>query len=366
MAPRDRTSEFHSTLSSIKSRTALPSGGQKRDEAKQRLISHDAAGGPSGTGAGASGSAGGSGKKSEFGRMAGGIAKDINSTTLKLQKLAQLARRKTLFDDRPIEISELTYIIRQDIASLNTQIAALQSYVRAQKAGGTGSNAKQVEEHNSNVVMLLQSRLANMGMGFKDVLELRTQNMKASKDRTEQFMHTANTASTVPPPSNNSLLFSQPGGPGTGFPPDRKGKFRASPANGNPNGDAGAGDFLALDIDGDRGESGTPRPQDGGFAQMQLVEQQDNYIQSRSTAIESIESTIAELGQIFSQLAGMVAEQRETVQRIDADTTDIAANVSGAQRELLKYYASVTSNRWLMLKIFGVLIIFFLVFILVS
>jgi syntaxin 5 len=52
---------------------------------------------------------------------------------------------------------------------------------------------------------------------------------------------------------------------------------------------------------------------------------QDTYIQSRSTAIESIESTIAELGQIFSQLAGMVAEQRETVQRIDADVTDISA-----------------------------------------
>jgi hypothetical protein len=54
----------------------------------------------------------------------------------------------------------------------------------------------------------------------------------------------------------------------------------------------------------------------------------------------------------------MVAEQRETVQRIDADVTDISANVSGAQRELLKYYASISSNRWLMLKIFGVLIIF--------
>jgi hypothetical protein len=85
---------------------------------------------------------------------------------------------------------------------------------------------------------------------------------------------------------------------------------------------------------------------------------QDNYIQSRSTAIESIESTIAELGQIFTQLATMVAEQRETVQRIDADTMDIASNVSGAQRELLKYYASISSNRWLMLKVFGVLIVF--------
>ena len=95
-----------------------------------------------------------------------------------------MAKRRTLFDDRPIEISELTYIIRQDIASLNNQIAALQSYVRAQKAGGgAGGKGKdkgkgqgqQVEEHNSNVVMLLQSRLASMGMGFKDVLELRTQ-----------------------------------------------------------------------------------------------------------------------------------------------------------------------------------------------
>lgn len=37
---------------------------------------------------------------------------------------------------------------------------------------------------------------------------------------------------------------------------------------------------------------------------------------------------------------------------------DIASNVSGAQRELLKYYASISSNRWLMLKVFGVLIVF--------
>ncbi|ORX35872.1 integral membrane protein sed5 [Kockovaella imperatae] len=343
MSPRDRTAEFHSTLSSIRSRTALPAVGKGKDEAKERLLSRPDKG------------KGKDAKPSEFGRMAGAIAKDINATTLKLQKLAQLAKRKTLFDDRPIEISELTYIIRQDIASLNTQIASLQSYVRSQKQGATKGAGGQVDEHNSNVVMLLQSRLANMGMGFKDVLELRTQNMKASKDRTEQFMHTASNA-TLPQPSN-SLLFNQTqGGPGSGF-SDRKGKARAVPSENEK-------DFLALDLDGDRGESGMVKGE--GYQQMQLVEQQDNYIQSRSTAIESIESTIAELGQIFSQLAGMVAEQRETVQRIDADTTDIAANVSGAQRELLKYYASISSNRWLMLKIFGVLIIFFLVFILVS
>jgi syntaxin 5 len=115
----------------------------------------------------------------------------------------------------------------------------------------------------------------------------------------------------------------------------------------------GGADYLALDMNGDGGENGlgmgTVQAGSGsGYQQSQLMEQQvrsrhanasccfrdsllhnpaqqDNYIQSRSTAIESIESTIAELGQIFQQLAHMVAEQRETVQRIDADTTDIAA-----------------------------------------
>jgi len=288
--------------------------------------------------------------------MASAIGKDISSTTIKLGKLAQLAKRKTLFDDRPVEISELTFIIKQDIANINKQIAALQSYVKQRNSQGSKSmEGKQIDEHNHNVVMLLQSKLANTSMTFKDVLEVRTQNMKESKDRTEQFMYSTASAANQAP--SNSLLYNpqrtDPMGDGSPSRFDSKGKGRA-PQN---------GDVLALDLDA--AEEGTGS-QNGAFMQMQLVEQQDSYIQSRSTAIESIESTIAELGQIFTQLANMVAEQRETVQRIDADTLDIASNVSGAQRELLKYYASISSNRWLMLKIFGVIIVFFLIFILVS
>jgi syntaxin 5 len=190
-------------------------------------------------------------------------------------------------------------------------------------------------------------------MTFKDVLEVRTQNMKESKDRTEQFMYSTASAANQTP--SNSLLYNSRGDPmGDGSPNrfDSKGKGRAQPNS----------DVLALDL----GSAEEGLGSQGAFMQMQMVEQQDSYIQSRSTAIESIEATIAELGQIFTQLANMVAEQRETVQRIDADTMDIASNVSGAQRELLKYYASISSNRWLMLKVFGVLIVFFLVFILVS
>jgi len=273
-----------------------------------------------------------------------------------------VAKRKTLFDDRPVEISELTFIIKQDIAHINKSIASLQAYVKSQNV--TASGSKQIEEHSNNVVMLLQSKLASTSMSFKDVLEVRTQNMKESKNRTEQFISTASAATQAP--ASNSLLFPnqrQANGDSSSSP--FRPASRASNSKGK--GRAADSDLLALDMgSAEEGTAGIDGQANGGLMQMQLVEQQDNYIQSRSTAIESIESTIAELGQIFTQLAQMVAEQRETVQRIDADTIDIANNVSGAQRELLKYYAGITSNRWLMLKVFGVLIVFFLVFILVS
>lgn len=46
-----------------------------------------------------------------------------------------------------------------------------------------------------------------------------------------------------------------------------------------------------------------------------VVPLQDSYIQSRADTMQNIESTIVELGSIFQQLAHMVKEQEETVQR---------------------------------------------------
>lgn len=47
----------------------------------------------------------------------------------------------------------------------------------------------------------------------------------------------------------------------------------------------------------------------------QVVPQQENYSQSRATALHNVESTIAELGSIFTHLASMVAQQGEVAIR---------------------------------------------------
>lgn len=233
-----------------------------------------------------------------------------------------MAKRKTLFDDRPVEINELTFIIKQDLASLNQQIEGLKPIIKAQNP-----KEDQQEKHNENVHILLQTRLTDVAANFKGVLEVRTKNVVASKSRTENFVSSVSQHAAPSISQSASPLYS-------------------TPARGSP---APSQDLLSLNPVGDQ-----------QLLMMEEAQPQNAFIQQRGEAIEAIERTINELGGIFGQLATMVSEQGEMVQRIDANTEDVVDNVQGAQRELLKYWSRVSGNRWLIAKMFGVLMVFFL------
>ena len=72
----------------------------------------------------------------EFMTIAKSIGRDIAATYAKLEKMSLLARRKTLFDDRPQEIQRLTVIIKDDMNALNKQIGRLQMIAKAQRNQG--------------------------------------------------------------------------------------------------------------------------------------------------------------------------------------------------------------------------------------
>lgn len=52
--------------------------------------------------------------------------------------------------------------------------------------------------------------------------------------------------------------------------------------------------------------------------------------------------------------------------RIDENVDDTLSNVENAQTQLLKYLNTISSNRWLVMKIFGILMIFATLFIFIS
>ncbi|KAG7464441.1 hypothetical protein MATL_G00165660 [Megalops atlanticus] len=245
-------------------------------------------------------------QRSDFTLMAKRIGKDLSNTFAKLEKLTILAKRKSLFDDKAVEIEELTYIIKQDINSLNKQIAQLQELVRSR----SGQNGRHEQTHSNTIVVSLQSKLASMSNDFKSVLEVRTENLKQQRSRREQFSQAP--AHTSPLHTNNfksSVLMQD--------------ESRRSAD-------------VSIDMDSRTSQ------------QLQLVDEQDSYIQSRADTMQNIESTIVELGSIFQQLAHMVKEQEETVQRIDANVEDTQLNVEAAHAEILKYFQSVSSHRWLL------------------
>ncbi|KAG5421740.1 sed5 [Candida metapsilosis] len=305
-------------------------------------------------------------KKSHFSQQASIIAKDISHVTELLSKLALLAKRKPIFDDKPIEIGELTYVIKQDIFKIETSIQNLQKYMKGESSITIDS---QTSQFSKNVLTLLNSKMKNVSGEFKNVLEIRQKNEIMNKNRQENFLSSvANTRSLN---SASPLNVERHASANNSLSNLNENPFLLGSNNSNNNNNNNNNKLSDADPE-------IMSPYDNGQflslpdqqqQQMLLMEEQNSgqqYLQSRNRAVESIESTINEVGNLFQQLATMVSEQGEQIQRIDANVEDINLNISGAQRELLKYYAHITSNRWLFLKIFGVLIIFFFLWVLVS
>ncbi|KAF9907342.1 cis-Golgi t-SNARE syntaxin [Lobosporangium transversale] len=377
----------------------------------------------------------------EFSKLASSIGHDIKETSEKLEKLKKLVKRKALFDDRPVEISELTYVIKQDLSRLNAQTMALQKHVRATAAKANRST-RQMDEHSTNLVIILQSRLANTSMGFKEALEIRSESMQASKKRQDQLLQSGQPHPGQSPPQGfagqqqnghqQSLQLPQTGilsslrnttkspiglVPTSASPPQAFSSYTNDHSNNIPQSGRTSPFMQPLpsnpnqlplssvssqsspyqqyqisgssDIDPYSGSSMHRRKgrtddyhgqsqhyyeddsESAGPASMLFQQQQhaphvEQYVQNRSTAIEAVESTLQELGGIFQQLAQMVAEQRDTIQRIEANTDDIELNINEAQNQLLRYYRNISSDRWLMIKLFLTIIFVFLVMSLLS
>jgi len=297
-------------------------------------------------------------------KIARSIGKDIANTYTKLEKLTLLAKRKTIFDDRPQEIQELTFIIKEDMNALNRQISQLQQIARSQVAEAAGKGKHQAT-HSGSVVVTLQSRLANMTSEFKNVLQVRTENLKESRTRQQQF--------SQDPMSTSMPVSAMSGHSSPGYPSSPRMGSGNGVSNGGMAGHGGGMSLLeqtAMEDDERVSKSGdsTAISMDGLMAgQSQAYARQDQvtekYLESRADTMQSIESTIVELGGIFQQLAHMIKEQEEVMVRIDSNVEDTAMNVEMGHTEILKYFRSVTSNRWLMAKIFGVLIFFFIFFV---
>ena len=144
-------------------------------------------------------------------------------------------------------------------------------------------------------MVLLQGKLADVGVNFKEVLEVRTKNLQASRSRTENFVSSVSAHSQPPlnPQQSASPLYNTPIKSGT-----------PQPGYQNSN-----HDILNLDPGSSSTLLQTGIQSEQQLLMMEEAQPQNTYINMRGEAIDMIERTINELGGVFGQLAAMVSEQ---------------------------------------------------------
>lgn len=85
----------------------------------------------------------------------------------------------------------------------------------------------------------------------------------------------------------------------------------------------------------------------------------------RYDIVRNVEQSINEISQMYVRLSEILAAQDYDVFRIDANTEDALTSIKEGHNQLLKYYDRIKGNKCLMLKIFLVIIVFSLIFILI-
>mmetsp|Transcript_7599 Transcript_7599/g.19223 ORF Transcript_7599/g.19223 Transcript_7599/m.19223 type:complete len:416 (-) Transcript_7599:120-1367(-) len=339
-----------------------------------------------------------------FQLTAGGISKDIAATSALLTELTTMVRNQSILtdDSETQRMNQLVVRIKSSIENLNARLDHAGNLISQQKRR-LGKNS-QVGQQASNLVDELKSEFAHAASGFKQVLQQRTDTMKETDTLQKQVYGRngpggdgddeddnpiPNMSMAPPPVYGNDMPQGGLGGGGSAgaatfptldltsgmmSPGESTGSLPRPHGLSSYGGGGGAGvttpyhsayNSFNGDDYGDRMPM-TPldiqRMEEESGMQMQLIPDQE-YLQNRAEAMSEVEANIVELGTIFNKLAGMVAEHRDMVQRVE-DNVDEANTTIGLSMEVLTdTLTSLRTNKKLALRLFGVLTVFIVMFI---
>jgi len=334
------------------------------------------------------------------------------NVTERMERLTMLVRQRSLYHDPIAEINKLTHSINQDLMRLGRDIEALAEFVAQQQQQYQQQSRKNAME----ILADLKSKLSNATKTFSDVLQTRKQNLLAQSSRRNEFESTSASTQVLPtlPPLPSLASLSQfsdrkpPGAaPGTGLPDTGAGLAAAASAAaiaaaGQMKSSAPAADDDD-DDDGLRGRSyarpkqslstqaklnseGTgwlrPAPQvpdvraaldeeeQSSAEQVQQLLQRrqqrdatDDYLRERNLAVQNMLQTINQIAGMHKTVNELVMLQEEMSVRIDANIQEVHANVEAGHNELVQYYDTISSNQWLLIKVFAIVIAFAIFFV---
>jgi syntaxin 5 len=306
MGGRDRTAEFIVTINSKRDKPQYIQQRQGANGSNKQHIPNRSAIDP---------------KYRELMRESQECSYKISDSVDKLKKFTDLAKKRTVFDDG--ELHSLIKEIRKDISEISSKL----KYLQSEWAPESRPKVPELKQkHTYHIATILDRKFKHVLKNFESTLKMKSESAKQQAARHEIY--------AGPVPSTSSAYQS----------------------NG----------LAMFDMGRQLPQASYDEPQ---YQQQQMQQHQQLVLDDRLVLTERadktqlIESTIIELGTVFQQLATIVQDQGETITRIDMNISETTANVEAAHDALLRYFTSINSNRWLILKVFGVLFFFFIIFV---
>lgn len=355
-----------------------------------------------------------------FHTSASEISRDITKTSTLLSELTQLVRTRTLFMDDSERVNFLVLQIKSNIENLNGRLEDAQTIITTQKRRlGEKSQAGQ---EASNIVGQLKEDFVKATTGFKQVLQQRSDWMKEQSERKRDvfggnkqadnlnFMTTKPKvygASTDNTTEENGLKF-QNRFDGNGHARGSKPKLayqdnmldltsglmmdvakeeqklqqhqqqqrhhqftgETSSSLGIRNRSPHSSIYDPMDNSFNNEPKTVLTPlemqrldEEAGNGQMMQLIPDQNYLRERADAMSTVETNIVELGTIFNKLAVMVNEHREVVQRLEDNVNDANRNINLSMDTLADTLASLRTDKALAGKVFGVIVVFIILFV---
>jgi len=317
------------------------------------------------------------------------LGKAIRSTQLTVLRLIHLVQRKGLFDDPAIEINDLTIKIKKDLQALDNSLQSLTTQLNSLSFSSlpfitstTTSSSSQAQYILQTILDTLRGHILVITRMFQEALRIRSENMKEQANRRKQFASsrwTPNITSNIEesPLFANTMTTTTTN---TALPNSYNVSNPTNTSTDQYSSTSTATTATTNTTNGLRKRSTltTTNPQPSSLPSlasssipsristtnnqysMQLATLHDARI--RENDMKSIESTIVELGTMFTHMATVVAEQGDTINRIDADMDVISSNVEKGKNELTQFYQRISNQRQFIIKLFLLLCFIIILF----
>lgn len=256
------------------------------------------------------------------------------------------------------------------------------------------STSQQQAQHLERVLQTLELQLRKAGMDFKAILEKRAKSVAAKRERRQQLFGTSrwdeyrnnnnNSTPVQPPPTiHPSPQQSRPAvtrpPPPEGVPfalaatvpqPTTTTTRRRPPLLPSSTHHQQQPPLFHYASSTSFESDHHQQPPLFGFQEQQQHQQQREperkfHHREKLEAVQRIERSVAELGQMFVRVAGVVREHEEVLLDIEANVDDTLVHTTEAQNELMKLFQFVSGDRALIIKMFvaitvvGMIVIYF-------